>query len=147
MPYVVLLFFGHKEGTTPAAFRSYFETQHLPLIKSMAVSSFPTTHTRLYIHRSECDSNSSSPSSESSEFGEKVFDFPASVLMGKQEDFDYDAIAQLEFDDAAVFHAFIGQRKDPYILRRLEEDDEKFSDPRKTRAVVLGEVCVTRRDE
>jgi hypothetical protein len=129
MPFIVLLFFSRKAGISPEDFKAHFEKNHIPLIQSLAGNAFPVKHTRMYITR-EADANG---------------DYPAQVIMGKQEDFDYDAIAQMEFEDAAAFYSFIGSRKDKDILRALEEDDEKFSDPTKTKAVVLGEICVTMR--
>lgn len=74
-------------------------------------------------------------------------DCPASVIMGTQDDFPHDAVAQMEFEDGAAFRKFIGNRKDPEVLRILEDDDSKFSDSTKTRAVVLGQVCVTKRGD
>jgi hypothetical protein len=129
MPFVILLFFTRKEGISPSAFKDYFENNHIPLICRMAGPDFPQVHTRMYVHRSN------------------EGDCAASVIMGAQEDFPYDAVAQMEFEDGAAFHKFIGNRKDPEVLSILEEDDSKFSDSSKTRAVILGEICVTKRGD
>ena len=78
---------------------------------------------------------------ERSEVGE----CPASVLIGTQQDFDFDAAAQLVFEDEAAFRKFMAKANDPEVQRKLEEDDEKFTDRTKTRAVALRDICVTKR--
>ena len=127
MPTLVLLLFGRRADLSPAAFQSHFETVHIPLIQSLVGDAFPHSHTRLYLERSE------------------EGEHPASVLIGTEQDFAFDAAAQLVFEDEAAFKKFMAKANEPEVRQKLEDDDAKFSDRTKTRAVALKEICVTKR--
>ena len=63
--------------------------------------------------------------------------------MGTQLGFQYDAFAELTFDDAAKFHTFMGivsQRETKKIIAR---DEEIFLDGARMAAVVVGEMVAT----
>ena len=123
MPYTLLLFTTRLPGTTPAAFRTHYESTHIPLLKSLAGAHFPRSHTRHYISRSD-----SAP-------------HDAAVLIGTQADFDYDCFAKLVFDGEAGFQAFNGATiGNESAMAKIKEDEAKFLDVARTRAVVVGAV-------
>lgn len=53
MPFTGLIFAHRKPGTTPAAFKSQYESRHVPLNQSLTGSHFPQSHKRYYVQRSE----------------------------------------------------------------------------------------------
>jgi EthD domain len=134
MPYTVIIFAYRKPETTPAHFKTMYESKHIPLVQSITGSLFPLSHTRRYLARAEC-----SPQGDSDEST-----YPAAVLVGGQADFDYDAIAELLFQDqAAFFHAFFAKVSEPANAQKLAEDEDLFLDRSRMRAVALDDTVVT----
>ena len=82
MTYHILIFAYRKPGTDPAAFKSHYESSHMPLLQSIAGSHFLKAHICCYIHWTE-----------SSAFSTNDKDYPAMLLAGIQSNFEYDAIA------------------------------------------------------
>lgn len=76
------------------------------------------SHTRRYIHRTEVKTEDT----------EHKANFPATVLIGSQADFDYDAIAELSFADASAFQTFFGLYQQPENAARIAADEEQFID-------------------
>ena len=130
MAYRVLIFAYRKPGTTPAAFKSHYESSHVPLVQSIAGAHFPKAHVRRYIHRTERSASATDD------------DYPASVLAGAQSDFEYDAIAELIFDDEVAFQTFFGLVSQPEAADKISKDEDMFLDRAKMKVVVLGD-CVT----
>ncbi len=106
----------------------------MPLIRSLAGPTFPNSHTRHYPQRT------SSPSPSSNNNKSNADPYPATVLIGTQADFDYDAFALLEFDDEAAYQRFFEVISEEGAAGRIAEDEEMFLDRGRMRAVVLGEV-------
>ncbi|KAI0900632.1 EthD domain-containing protein [Annulohypoxylon nitens] len=123
MPFSVLFLATRKAGTTPEAFKEHYENTHIPLIKSVAGSAFPVTHTRHYIHRAEGQ---------------------AHVLLGTQGDFDYDVVVELAFADQAAFQAYAAATHSGDAQAKISADEESFIDRSKSRAVILGSTEVTK---
>lgn len=125
MTYILILFVIRHPTLTPSAFRTHYETTHMPLVQSIAGPNFPIAHKRTYIHRSE--------------------DAPhdAMVLVGDQAGFECDAIAELSFEDDEHFKAFMGAVGTKEAKKKLENDEEMFMDRGKMRAVVAGGQAVT----
>ncbi|OCL04255.1 hypothetical protein AOQ84DRAFT_122374 [Glonium stellatum] len=135
MPFSVLLFASRKPGLSPAAFRDHWENKHVPLVKSITGSHFPISHTRRYIARTEGGSSGGPANPET----------PAVVLVGKQEDFDYDGIAELTFSDESAFQTFFGIVSAPDAAAKISEDEDQFLDKSKLKAVVIGDTTVTNK--
>lgn len=135
MPYTILILVYRLPTLTPTAFRSYYENSHIPLLKSIAGPLFPNTHTRRYISRT-----ASPPGCVNS------CTYPATVLVGTQLDFEYDAIAELKFDNETAFQAFFSRVNEPEAARRIAQDEDQFLDRAKLRAVVLERTTVTKRN-
>ncbi len=135
MPFTILIYSYRKPGTTPAAFKSHYESRHVPLIQSLTGTHFPQSHKRFYILRSE-DAGANNNNT----------DYPATVLVGTQQDFQYDAFAELIFEDAAKFQTFMGIVSQGEAKEALARDEEMFLDRTRLTAVVVGETLVTRGD-
>ena len=67
------------------------------------------------------------------------------MLVGSQADFDYDAIAELVFDDEAAFQTFFGVVSGKEAAERIARDEERFMVRERMRVVVVGEGVVTTR--
>jgi hypothetical protein len=129
MSFRFLLFITRKPTLTPAEFQSHWDTKHVELLKSIAGDAFPLTHTRHYIRRTAHDSS-----------------WPAAVLVGTQEDFTYDGIAELVFPSEAAFQTFFSIVSAPEAAARIAADESTFIIREQMKAVVLGETSVTRRE-
>ncbi|KAI1213213.1 EthD domain-containing protein [Annulohypoxylon truncatum] len=136
MTYSILVFVYRKPGTTPEQFKAHYEGSHVPLIRELAGAHFPLSHTRRYIHRSEGQGEGTTRNATT----------PASVLIGRQEDFDYDAFAELIFDDATAFQNFFAVMQQPDIAAKMAADEEHFIDRSRLSVVVLGETHVTAKE-
>ncbi|KAF1967258.1 hypothetical protein BU23DRAFT_366027, partial [Bimuria novae-zelandiae CBS 107.79] len=97
-----------KPTLTPAAFKARWDA-HATLLKTIAGLSFPLTHTRRYIARTE---------------GKGAW--PAAMLVGTQEDFTYDGIAELVFEDKGAFETFIGVISAPEATARIAKNEDGF---------------------
>jgi hypothetical protein len=128
MTYNILLLVTRNPAITPAEFKSHWE-KHIELLKQHAGEHFPISHTRRCISRPE-----------------KVSDaWQATVLAGSQEDFAYDGVAEIVFEDEAAFQTFMGTVSAPEAAAALAEDEEKFIVREKLKAVVIGDRSVTER--
>lgn len=83
------------------------------------------SHTRRYIHRTEVKTEDT----------EHKANFPATVLIGSQADFDYDAIAELSFPDASAFQTFFGLYQQPENAARIAADEEQFIDRARSKSL------------
>jgi uncharacterized protein (TIGR02118 family) len=125
MPYTVLIFAYRKPGLSPAEFKSHYESSHVPLVQSLTGSLFPKSHTRRYIQRADSANH------------------PATVLVGTQADFEYDAIAELIFDDEGAFQAFFACVSEAKAAEKIAQDEDKFLDRTKMKVVIEGDSIVT----
>ena len=132
MPFTILIFSYRKIGITPTAFKDHYEFSHVPLIKSLTGTYFPQSHRRSYIQRTadaDADNNNNR--------------YPATVLVGTQPDFQYDAFAELVFEDASKFQKFMSIVSQGEAREMLAKDEEMFLDRVRLTAVVVGETVVT----
>ncbi|KAI1203689.1 EthD domain-containing protein [Nemania serpens] len=136
MPYSILLFAYRKPGVTPEQFKSHYDGTHMPLVRELAGAHFPLSHTRRYIHRSENQADGNTARNSCT---------PATVIIGTQKDFDYDAVAELTFEDEAAFHTFYGIVEQPENAAKIAADEENFLDRSRLTAVVVGDTTETRR--
>lgn len=132
MTYHILIFTHRKPGMDPAAFKSHYETTHVPLLQSIAGSHFPKVHARRYVHRTESSASSTDDKH-----------YPATVLMGAQSDFEYDAIAELVFNNETAYQTFFGLVCQQEGGEKFAKDEEMFLDRSKTKVVVLGDCLST----
>ncbi|KAL2851178.1 EthD domain-containing protein [Aspergillus pseudoustus] len=130
MPFKALLFATRKAGITPTEFKTHYETVHVPLVQSLSgePGTLPISHKRTYLARPVAGEDNS---------------FPAAVVVGSQEDFSYDCITEVTFEDEGAFKAFFAKRMEPGIKEVIDADEEKFLDSKKFKAVILGDVVET----
>lgn len=69
--------------------------------------------------------------------------YPA-VLRGDKTFFDFDAVAEVGFDDEAAYRAFIDSLNTEEAMEKVPADEDKFSDREKLRIVVIGDIEETK---
>ena len=138
MVFTVLVFAFRKPGLSPADFKTHYETRHVPLLKSLAGQDFPKSHVRRYLQRSELESPP--PTAAVDDTSAK---YPATVMVGTQNDFGYDAFGELIFENEAAFQAFFAKVSQGEAAQKIAEDEEHFLDRPKMTAVVLGDTIGT----
>ncbi|KAJ5092971.1 hypothetical protein N7456_008832 [Penicillium angulare] len=121
----LLLFAYRKPGLSPLQFKTHYEDIHVPLIKSLAGDDFPVLHSRRYLHRGN-DLNDNN-------------EYPATVFVGDQDSFKYDAICELVFNSQEAMERFRDKTGTPEAKAALEEDELKFLDRTKLKIVLLGD--------
>lgn len=104
MTYGVLVYFSRKGGVSSAVFQSYFESHRIPVLKRTAGDTFPVSHTRMHLKRSEdgnCDTD---------------------MLRGMQDNFKFDGVVLMQFEDEAHFRRFIDTTNAEEQLDRFMEE-------------------------
>ncbi|KAF2191117.1 hypothetical protein K469DRAFT_557066 [Zopfia rhizophila CBS 207.26] len=129
MVYTLILFVSRKTGISLQTFKHHWESNHVPLLKSLVGRDFPLSHTRHYIDR-DLDNPES----------------PARVLFGQPRDFTFDAVAVFTFIDKSHWERFYNKAREPEVAKILLEDDEKFQDREKLRGVFVGDTKATGKD-
>ncbi|RMJ28727.1 hypothetical protein PHISP_00372 [Aspergillus sp. HF37] len=120
--FTIVVFVTRKPGLSPATFQGHWENEHVPLLKRLSGSRFPQCHTRHYLER-----DAMSP------------DCPVATLVGCSADFTYDGFAVVRFESRAAFEEFLPIMSSAEVA----EDEERFTDRAKLKAVVLGDVRAT----
>ncbi|KAI1098013.1 hypothetical protein F4804DRAFT_325940 [Jackrogersella minutella] len=67
------------------------------------------------------------------------------VLVGSQEDFDYDVVAEMVFESEEAFKAFYTLLQTEENAKTIDEDEKTFLDRGRIRVVVAGEAEVMER--
>ncbi|KAL8742559.1 MAG: hypothetical protein Q9190_004970, partial [Brigantiaea leucoxantha] len=65
-------------------------------------------------------------------------------MRGQQSDMDFDAMAEIVFEGEEEWKAFLGELNKKENKERVEEDEAKFQDKGKLRAVMVDETYVTK---
>ncbi|KAF5671220.1 ethD domain-containing protein [Fusarium heterosporum] len=105
----MLLFARRRQDLTPAEFRDYYENVHMPLLKNLSGKVFPKSHDRSYVVRDGPD-------------------FLAKVVIGDQDDFEYDSMAILTWKDQKHFEATFALYGNDEIGKQISEDEAKFTE-------------------
>ncbi|RFU34927.1 hypothetical protein B7463_g1415, partial [Scytalidium lignicola] len=124
MPYKILIFVSRKAGLSHSAFKNHYETSHIPLLQHFAGNLFPKHHKRYYLQFSA--------------------DSQPTVLQGNKAFFDFDAVAEVSFNDEPGYKAFIDVLSTEEASKTLVEDEEKFSGREKIKIVVIGDIQETK---
>ncbi|KAJ5291525.1 hypothetical protein N7478_000776 [Penicillium angulare] len=132
-----LIYAYRKPGLSLEDFKKHYE-DHAELVKRLSGEDFPLSHKRTYVARSTVGVASEDAS-------ERNALTPATVLVGKQSHFDFDAYAELTFTDKAAFQAFSAKIYAPDAAAQIAADEEKFLDKSKLGIVLLGDVIETTR--
>lgn len=117
MSYIVLLLVHRKPGLSSAEFRHHYENVHLPLIKSLASSLFPLSHTRRYTQHADEDH--------------------AATVGG------IDCVTEMHFNAASDFTRFSEFLVSASVATKVQKDCEVFMDPSKTDVVIMGDTVRT----
>ena len=110
--FTVFGFLTKKEGIETQAFRDYYESHHVPLIRSLAPT--PLSYKRRYLPRGE----------ELTKDGGAV---------------DFDVMTETGFPDRDAFLAWINALSGPGAGEQVAADEAKFLDRQRTRAYVVDE--------
>ncbi|PWY78257.1 hypothetical protein BO70DRAFT_60504 [Aspergillus heteromorphus CBS 117.55] len=132
----VLIFAYRKPGLSLSTFREIYEA-HVDLVKRITGDDFPLSHRRTYIARTEAASPLEGSDST------RNATTPATVLIGKQSDFDFDATAELTFADQAAMGAFMAKISDPDAAAQIAADEERFLDRSALSVSMVGDVVET----
>ncbi|ORX99215.1 EthD domain-domain-containing protein [Clohesyomyces aquaticus] len=136
MAYTILLFLTRKPTISPEEFKDYWENTHIPLLQSLTGPLFPTQFTRRYlarIHRKGFG-------------GPANPDRPPLLLRGTPDDFDWDAVGELTFENEKAFSQFYNTIYESDIAAKLADDEAKFIANGSLKAVVVGETTETTRN-
>jgi hypothetical protein len=123
MPYNILIFVSSKPSLSPSEFKDHYEG-HVRLLKFYAGASFPKLHRRYYLQSS-------------------ADNLPV-VLRGNKAFFDFDAVAEVDFDDEAAYRAFIESLSTEEATDKIAADEDRFSVREKLRVVVVGDIQETK---
>jgi hypothetical protein len=128
MTHTIVAQIKRKPTLTPHDFRHYYDTVHVPLLKSLVGPAFPLTHTRHYITRL-----AESP-------------FPAVRYREgfKGSEVDFDAVTIMVFRDTAHFDHFREVFFRESVQKSMREDEEKFQDTEWKMACAVEEPVVTK---
>jgi len=121
---------------TPEAFKAYYENTHVPLMQSLTGSLFPLSHTRRYVQRAATPTSSGESST-----------YPAAILSGKQDDFGYDSMTEMMFEDEGAFKHFFDLFAQPEFGAKVAADCQKFMDMERNPGVILEDCVVTTRKD
>ncbi|KAJ5100446.1 EthD domain-containing protein [Penicillium angulare] len=135
MPIRAFGFASRKAGISPSEFKKCYEA-HVDLLKRLAGPVFPLSHKRHYLTRDSVEA----PPDGASALNPTT---PATVLLGKQSDFDMDAYVELVFADQAALEAFVAVVFEPGNAALIEKDEEGFLDRKRFGVAMVGETCET----
>ena len=144
MPFSILIISHRLPHLSPAAFKSHYETKHIPLLQSIAGATFPISHTRQYIQRTPSATTDKSMTNDTG--GQSTTPqeaFPATALVGSPTDFDFDCLSTLEFASDEDFQRFFQVVSQDEAAVRIADDEKNFLDRGKMRVVILGERMVS----
>ncbi|KAJ5151153.1 uncharacterized protein N7482_010405 [Penicillium canariense] len=135
MTFRVLVYAHRKPGVSPEDFKQHYEA-HIDLFKRLVGEDFPLTHRRTYIERTASDTAAVDASPRNATT-------PATVILGRQSDYDFDCLAELTFADRAAWDACTAKVLSPEIQAQIAADEAKFWDSSKTGVLVIGDVTET----
>lgn len=136
MAYTIVAFIWRKPGLSPTEFKSHYETSHIPLLLSLTGPLFPLSHSRFYLGRNASDTSSSDTTNANHQ---------PTVFAGTPNDFDYDVLATLIFEDTIAFEAFHARLREPEVASKLAEDEERFMDRQKLKVAAVDQPLVSTR--
>lgn len=131
----VFIYAYRKPGISLEDFKKHYEA-HVELIKRLSGDDFPLSHKRNYIARSSVENTPEGATTRNATT-------PATVLVGQQSDFDFDAYAEVTFADQAAFQAFGAKVYAPEAAAQIAADEEQFLDRSKLGIAMLGDVIET----
>ncbi|KAI6092270.1 hypothetical protein F4821DRAFT_159952 [Hypoxylon rubiginosum] len=138
MTYVVVALLRRKEGLSPSQFRTYYDTVHLPLLKSLVGSTAPLIHTRHYVSHEAATALGSSESIAtlgSMAASGKEF-HPTIMYQGSPSDVSFDSLTVMTWADKESWESFLKIFQSKVVAEKIDEDEENFLD--RARKVVFS---------
>ncbi|GKZ72971.1 hypothetical protein AnigIFM60653_002039 [Aspergillus niger] len=134
----VIIYAYRKPGLDLQTFKDRYEA-HIELVKRLSGDDFPLSHKRMYVARTTIENPQTGENNNSTRNALT----PATVLVGQQTDFDFDAYAELTFADQAAFQTFSSKVMAPEAAAQIAADEEGFLDRSKLGIALLGDVVET----
>jgi uncharacterized protein (TIGR02118 family) len=119
-PVTALLLCYRRPDITNAAFRTYIEETHVPLVKALLGVHHPQTHTRYYTNKE------------------------AGFALGTPSGTDPDLVAVLTFENPDAMRQSMQARQADGTRETIEADEDRFMDRAKLKLIVMGEGDVGR---
>jgi hypothetical protein len=135
MPYTVFVFATRNPTITSEQFKSHWEDTHIPLVKSLVGPLFPLHYKRHYFARTERKGFG----------GPANRDNPAFLLRGSPDNFDFDAVAELMWEDEKTFQEFYKAIHTTKTAAKLAVDENQFLHSNGWKSVVVGDTANTTR--
>lgn len=134
----VIIYAYRKPGLDLQTFKDRYEA-HIELVKRLSGDDFPLSHKRMYVARTTIENPQTGENNNSTRNALT----PATVLVGQQTDFDFDAYAELTFADQVAFQRFSAKVMAPEAAAQIAADEEGFLDRSKLGIALLGDVMET----
>ncbi|KAI0845016.1 hypothetical protein F5Y00DRAFT_265982 [Daldinia vernicosa] len=144
MTYTLIVLLQRKEGISSSQFRMYYDTVHVPLLKSLFGSTMPSTHTRYYISRdtkSEHGHTDSTTPPERTTPNEELL--PTIMHSGKLADIPFDSLTVMTWESKESRDAFLKIFYSKSVAEKLGEDEENFADREKRLIFSVGDSTTT----
>ncbi|GAQ44856.1 hypothetical protein AKAW_04725 [Aspergillus niger] len=136
----VIIYAYRKPGLDLQTFKERYEA-HIGLVKRLSGDDFPLSHKRMYVARTTIEQPQAGEGNSNNSNRNALT--PATVLVGQQTDFDFDAYAELTFADQAAFQTFSAKVMAPEAAAQIAADEEGFLDRSKLGIALLGDVVET----
>jgi hypothetical protein len=135
MPVKILIFLYRNPHLSPEDFKKHYEA-HIKLVKRLTGEHFPLSHHRNYIARTRVEIPPDGSTARN------AFT-PATILRGRQSDFDFDAYAELTFADQVAYQAFAARIYAPDAAAQITAHEDKFLSRVDSGIAVVEEVRIT----
>jgi hypothetical protein len=125
MPYTIIAYERRQPSLTPAEFAHHYDNVHIPLLKEIVGDAFPISHHRYYLRRAEGDA--------------------PLVFYGTPEDFPYDAVVLMVFEDIEHFVRFKEAYEESPRKKEIDEEEGGFIIKSELKVVACEDAHVTMR--
>jgi uncharacterized protein (TIGR02118 family) len=106
----VMAFISRRAGTSPEAFREYYETQHVPLVVEVAPPM--AAYRRNYLN-------------------------PDEAFKRNEDELPFDVVTEMLFETREDCQRWFDTFFDPEVFARVQEDELQFLDPDRVRLCVV----------
>lgn len=129
MTYTILAILYRKPGLTPSQFKSYYEITHVPLVREVTGSHFPTVYRRSYLPRAHIHGQGGIDDTGADADTSNTAYQATTALAGSPSDFQFDVVTEMVFEDEPHFRAFqVALDKNS---ERVKADEAAFFDTSK----------------
>jgi hypothetical protein len=136
MPYTVIVYETRNPSLTPAEFANHYDNVHIPLLKEVVGQAFPVSHHRYYFKRVEGGGETTGTESGTA---------PPLVFYGTAEDFTYDAVVLMVFEDIEHFIRFKDAYDQSPRKAEIDAEEDTFIIKSRLKAVASEDAHVTLR--